>query len=193
METKLCLKAGAGHQPAVLPAVYTRLHLPTGNKHFTSKRKRLSQLVMVRETNGQRQQLPRRLSENKLTSPTGRTQNLLKHGKSIKARARAGRSAFEQRPDKLCVFRQLAELMRLPLQEMLSDFDTICKKNVAGARHHPPRDPGILPLAPSPDVLRGLPGRLLDKYEPTVKEQRVVTFTSWNGHAFSTNPPAPSS
>ena len=32
------------------------------------------------------------------------------------------------------------------------------QKNVAGAGHHPPRDPGILPLAPSPDVLRGLPG-----------------------------------
>ena len=28
-------------------------------------------------------------------------------------------------------------------------------------------------------------GRLLDKYEPTVKEQRAVAFTSWNGHAFS--------
>ena len=34
-------------------------------------------------------------------------------------------SAFEQRPDKLCVARQLAELMRLPLQEVLSDFDAI--------------------------------------------------------------------
>eukprot|EP00439_Symbiodinium_sp_Y106_P018066 s7413_g2.t1 len=55
------------------------------------------------------------------------------------------------------------------------------QKNVAGARHHPPRDPGILPLAPSSDVLRGLPGRLLDKYEPSVKEQPS-----------STNPPAPS-
>ena len=52
---------------------------------------------------------------------------------------------------------------------------------MAGARHHPPRDPGILPLAPSSDVLRGLPGRLLDKYEPSVKEQPS-----------STNPPAPS-
>ena len=30
-------------------------------------------------------------------------------------------SAFEQRPDKLCVARQLAELMRLPLQEVLSE------------------------------------------------------------------------
>ena len=34
-------------------------------------------------------------------------------------------SAFEQRPDKLCVARQLAELMRLPVQEVLSDFDAI--------------------------------------------------------------------
>eukprot|EP00439_Symbiodinium_sp_Y106_P005728 s13885_g1.t1 len=50
-------------------------------------------------------------------------------------------SAFEQRPDKLCVARQLAELMRLPLQE----------------------------------------GRLLDKFEPVLKEQRAVAFTSWNG------------
>ena len=34
-------------------------------------------------------------------------------------------SAFEQRPDKLFVARQLAELMRLPIQEVLSDFDAI--------------------------------------------------------------------
>ena len=72
-------------------------------------------------------------------------------------------SAFEQRPDKLCVAKQLAELMRLPLQEVLSDFDAITgsrrhRKQVAGARHHAPRDPIILHLAPSPDVLRGLPG-----------------------------------
>ena len=32
------------------------------------------------------------------------------------------------------------------------------RKQVAGARHHAPRDPIILHLAPSPDVLRGLPG-----------------------------------
>ncbi len=31
-------------------------------------------------------------------------------------------------------------------------------KQVAGARHHAPRDPILLRLAPSPDVLRGLPG-----------------------------------
>ena len=27
-------------------------------------------------------------------------------------------------------------------------------------------------------------GRLLDKFEPAIKEQRAVAFTSWNGHAF---------
>ena len=68
-------------------------------------------------------------------------------------------SAFEQRPDKLCVPRQLAELMRLAAARGAFGLRrNLHPKNVAGARHHPPRDPGILPLAPSPDVLRGLPG-----------------------------------
>ena len=69
-------------------------------------------------------------------------------------------SAFEQRSDKLCVARQLAELMRLPVQQGLSDFDAITGigSKWRGARHHAPRDPILLRLAPSPDVLRGLPG-----------------------------------
>ena len=37
-------------------------------------------------------------------------------------------SAFEARNDKLCVARQLAELLQLPLPEVLSDFDAICDK-----------------------------------------------------------------
>ena len=37
-------------------------------------------------------------------------------------------SAFEQRDDKLCAARQLAELLRLPLEEVLSDFDAICDR-----------------------------------------------------------------
>ena len=59
---------------------------------------------------------------------------------------------------RVCVARQLAELMRLPLQEVLSDFDAIC----LGAW----REQGITPRhirsfcvwRQSPDVLRGLPG-----------------------------------
>ena len=75
-------------------------------------------------------------------------------------------SAFEQRPDKLCVARQLAELMRLPLQEVLSDFDAIT---------------GILHLAPSPDVLRALPG-------PPAGQVRACG----QGAAGRDEPPAPS-
>ncbi|CAE7558183.1 unnamed protein product [Symbiodinium natans] len=87
--------------------------------------------------------------------------------------------------DKLCVARQLAELMRLPLQEVLSDFDAICPNSKW-------REQGVSPKEIREFcVWRGAPmfyvdcqGRLLDKYEPTVKEQRAVAFTSWNGHAF---------
>ena len=93
-------------------------------------------------------------------------------------------SAFEQRPDKLCVARQLAELMRLPVQEVLSDFDAITN----GSKW---REQGITPREiRSFCVWRQAPmfyvdqGRLLDKFEPAIKEQRAVAFTSWNGHAF---------
>ena len=37
-------------------------------------------------------------------------------------------SAFEWRADRLCVPRQLAELLNLPLKKVLSDFDTICER-----------------------------------------------------------------
>ena len=92
-------------------------------------------------------------------------------------------SAFEQRPDKLCVARQLAELMRLPLQEVLSDFDAITG---IGSRW---REQGITPREirsfciwrQAPMFYVDCQGRLLDKFEPVLKEQRAVAFTSWNG------------
>ena len=95
-------------------------------------------------------------------------------------------SAFEQRPDKLCVARQLAELTRLPVQEVLSDFDAITG---IGSKW---REQGITPREirsfcvwrQAPMFYVDCQGRLLDKYEPVVKEQRAVAFTSWNGHAF---------
>ena len=94
-------------------------------------------------------------------------------------------SAFEQRPDKLCVARQLAELMRLPVQEVLSDFDAITN----GSKW---REQGITPREirsfcvwrQAPMFYVDCQGRLLDKFEPATKEQRAVAFTSWNGHAF---------
>ena len=77
-------------------------------------------------------------------------------------------SAFEQRPDKLCVARQLAELMRLPLQEVLSDFDAITG---IGSRW---REQGITPREirsfciwrQAPMFYVDCQGRLLDKFEP---------------------------
>ena len=94
-------------------------------------------------------------------------------------------SAFEQRPDKLCVARQLAELMRLPVQEVLSDFDAITN----GSKW---REQGITPREirsfcvwrQAPMFYVDCQGRLLDKFEPAIKEQRAVAFTSCNGHAF---------
>ena len=94
-------------------------------------------------------------------------------------------SAFEQRPDKLCVARQLAELKRLPVQEVLSDFDAITN----GSKW---REQGITPREirsfcvwrQAPMFYVDCQGRLLDKFEPAIKEQRAVAFTSWNGHAF---------
>ena len=94
-------------------------------------------------------------------------------------------SAFEQRPDKLCVPRQLAELMRLPLQEVLSDFDAICTKKTWREQGITPREIREFCLwRQAPMFYVDCQGCLLDKYEPTVKEQRAVAFTSWNGHAF---------
>ena len=89
-------------------------------------------------------------------------------------------SAFEQRPDMLCVARQLAELMRLPVQEVLSDFDAITN----GSKW---REQGITPREirsfcvwrQAPMFYVDCQGRLLDKFEPAIKEQRAVAFTSW--------------
>ena len=53
---------------------------------------------------------------------------------------------------------------------------------MAGARHHAPRVREIRSVCvwrQAPMFYVDCQGRLLDKYEPAVKE-----FTSWNGHAF---------
>ncbi|CAE7477766.1 unnamed protein product [Symbiodinium natans] len=91
---------------------------------------------------------------------------------------------IEQRPDKLCVPRQLAELMRLPLQEVLSDFDAICTKKTWREGITPREIREFCLWRQAAMFYVDCQGRLLDKYEPTVKEQRAVAFTSWNGHAF---------
>ena len=75
--------------------------------------------------------------------------------------------------------------MRLPVQEVLSDFDAITN----GSKW---REQGITPREirsfcvwrQAPMFYVDCQGRLLDKFEPAIKEQRAVAFTSWNGHAF---------
>ena len=94
-------------------------------------------------------------------------------------------SAFEQRPDKLCVARQLAELMRLPVQEVLSDFDAITNGSKWRQQGITPREiRSFCVWRQAPMFYVDCQGRLLDKFEPAIKEQRAVAFTSWNGHAF---------
>ena len=94
-------------------------------------------------------------------------------------------SAFEQRPDKLCVARQLAELMRLPVQEVLSDFDAITNGSKWREQGVTPREiRSFCVWRQAPMFYVDCQGRLLDKFEPAIKEQRAVAFTSWNGHAF---------
>ena len=94
-------------------------------------------------------------------------------------------SAFEQRPDKLCVARQLVELMRLPVQEVLSDFDAITNGSKWQEQGITPREiRSFCVWRQAPMFYVDCQGRQLDKFEPAIKEQRAVAFTSWNGHAF---------
>ena len=93
-------------------------------------------------------------------------------------------SAFQARDDKLCVARQLAELLQLPLPEVLSDFDAICDKGW--------EQRGITALEIREFCAwRGAPmffvscrGELLDAYQPPVKENRAVAFTCYQAHAY---------
>ena len=87
-------------------------------------------------------------------------------------------SAFEARDDKLCVARQLAELLQLPLPE------AICDKGW--------EQRGITALEIREFCAwRGAPmffvscrGELLDAYQPPVKENRAVAFTCYQAHAY---------
>ena len=84
-------------------------------------------------------------------------------------------SAFQRRDDQLCAARQLAELLRLSLEEVLSDFDTICDRGwqergitpeeirkfcvcAAALRELPGAAPGLLPAGREGGARRGLHG-----------------------------------
>ena len=93
-------------------------------------------------------------------------------------------SAFEQREDRLCVVRQLSELLRLPYEEVYSDFDAICPKNwerkgVTGAEIRE-----FCAWRKAPLYIVNCRGQMLDCYEPAVREQRPVACCIYRDHAF---------
>ena len=86
-------------------------------------------------------------------------------------------SAFERRDDKLCAARQLAELLRLPLQEVLSDFDTICDRGWQERGVTPQEIRKFCVWRGAPMLFVNCQGQLLDSCQPAVKEARAVPFT----------------
>ena len=93
-------------------------------------------------------------------------------------------SAFEERQDMLCVPRQLAELLKLPLQEVIEDFNSICPGNWQQRGVCPAEIRTFCVRRNAPMFYVDGRGRLLDCFQPAEKEEKAVAFTSWNGHAF---------
>ena len=93
-------------------------------------------------------------------------------------------SAFERRWDKLCVPRQLAELLKLPLAEVLSDFDTICDRGWQDRGMSPKEIREFCVWRGAPMFFVNCRGQLVDSYQPVEKEARAVAFAAWDGHAF---------
>ena len=93
-------------------------------------------------------------------------------------------SAFEERQDMLCVPRQLAELLKLPLQEVMEDFNSICPGSWQQRGVSPAEIRTFCVWRNAPMFYVDCRGRLLDCFQPAEKEEKAVAFTSWNGHAF---------
>ena len=93
-------------------------------------------------------------------------------------------SAFEERQDMLCVPRQIAELLKLPLQEVMEDFNSICPGNWQQRGVSPAEIRTFCVWRNAPMFYVDCRGRLLDCFQPAEKEEKAVVFTSWNGHAF---------
>ena len=100
-------------------------------------------------------------------------------------------SAFEERQDMLCVPRQLAELLKLPLQEVMEDFNSICPGSWQQRGVSPAEIRTFCVWRNAPMFYVDCRGRLLDCFQPAEKEEKAVAFTSWNGHAFFYRAPGP--
>ena len=84
----------------------------------------------------------------------------------------------------LCVPRQIAELLKLPLQEVMEDFNSICPGNWQQRGVSPTEIRTFCVWRNAPMFYVDCRGRLLDCFQPAEKEEKAIAFTSWNGHAF---------
>ena len=93
-------------------------------------------------------------------------------------------SAFEERDDRLCVVRQIAELLQLPFEEIYSDFDAICpqgweQRGVTGKEIRQ-----FCEWRKAPLFIVNCRGQMIDCYEPPVKEERALALCVYRDHAY---------
>ena len=84
----------------------------------------------------------------------------------------------------LCVPRQLAELLKLPLEDILQDFDAICSGDWRQRGVSPAEIRTFCVWRNAPMFFVDCRGRLLGCFQPMQKEERAIAYTAWNGHAF---------
>ena len=84
----------------------------------------------------------------------------------------------------LCVPRQLAELLKLSLEDILQDFDAICSGDWRQRGVSPAEIRTFCVWRNAPMFFVDCRGRLLDCFQPMQKEERAIAYTAWNGHAF---------
>ena len=83
-------------------------------------------------------------------------------------------SAFEERQDMLCVPRQIAELLKLPLQEVMEDFNSICPGNWQQRGVSPTEIRTFCVWRNAPMFYVDCRGRLLDCFQPAEKEEKAI-------------------
>ena len=81
-------------------------------------------------------------------------------------------SAFEERPDMLCVPRQLVELLKVSLEDILQDFDAICTGDWRQRGVSPAEIRTFCVWRNAPMFFVDCRGRLLDCFQPMQKEEK---------------------
>ena len=92
-------------------------------------------------------------------------------------------SAFEERDDRLCVVRQVSELLQLPFEEVYSDFDAICPKGWERRGVTGKEIRQFCEWRKAPLFIVNCRGQMVDCYEPPVKEERALALCG-RDHAY---------